>query len=145
MIGFEKLWEGDVTGSSDDITGGTVDLSEYQFLIVHASIKEMDEMTEKEIEALVEKKVNAAVKPLDEALCKAIKGLENKVYTNLAELPTWAQPVVDRLMAEGIITGDGTGKLHLTDRDLVTAAMVDKLRLAVIEKVHDLLLSGQRQ
>lgn len=35
MIGFEKLWEGDVTGSSDDITGGTVDLSEYQFLIVH--------------------------------------------------------------------------------------------------------------
>lgn len=35
MVGFEKLWEGDVTGSSDDITGGTVDLSEYNFLLIH--------------------------------------------------------------------------------------------------------------
>lgn len=95
-------------------------------------VKEDNEMTEKEIEALVEKKVNEAVKPLDEALCKAIRGLEGKVYTTVAELPTWAQPVVDRLMSEGIITGDGSGKLHLTDRDLVTAAMVDKLWLAVI-------------
>lgn len=95
-------------------------------------VKEENEMTEKEIEAMVEKKVNEAVKPLDDALGKAIQGLEDKVYTNLAELPVWAQPAVERLMTEGIITGDGTGKLHLTDRDLVTAAMVDKLWLAVI-------------
>lgn len=99
-------------------------------------VKEENEMSEKEIEALVEKKVNEAVdkavKPLDEALGKAIQGLEGKVYTNLAELPAWAQPVVERLMTEGIITGDGSGKLHLTDRDLVTAAMVDKLWLAVM-------------
>lgn len=95
-------------------------------------VKEENEMTEKEIEAMVEKKVNEAVKPLDDALGKAIQGLEDKVYTNLAELPVWAQPVVERLMTEGIITGDGSGKLHLTDRDLVTAAMVDKLWLAVI-------------
>lgn len=99
-------------------------------------VKEENEMDEKAVNELVDKKVNEAVdkavKPLDEALGKAIQGLEDKVYTNLAELPVWAQPVVERLMTEGIITGDGSGKLHLTDRDLVTAAMVDKLWLAVM-------------
>lgn len=99
-------------------------------------VKDENGMDEKEIEALVEKKVkdavDAAVKPLDDALGKAIRGLEDKVYTNLSELPPWARPVVKRLMDAGIITGDGTGKLHLTDRDLVTAAMVDKLRLELV-------------
>lgn len=95
-------------------------------------VKEDNEMTEKEIRAMVDAAVDEKIKPLDEALCKAIQGLEGKIYTTVAELPAWARPVVERLMDEGIITGDGTGKLHLTDRDLVTAAMVDKLWLAVI-------------
>ncbi len=130
--------EGNTSVTSDD-NGGAVMRRNRRWNVIMAvarpdyeSVKEMDEMSEKEIKALVdaavEEKVNEAVKPLDEALCKAIRGLEDKVYTNLAELPAWAQPVVERLMAEGIITGDGTGKLRLTDRDLVTAAMVDKLR-----------------
>lgn len=101
-------------------------------------VKEENEMDEKAINALVDKKVkeavDKAVKPLDDALCKAIQGLEGKVYTKVSELPPWAKPVVMRLMDAGIITGDGTGKLHLTDRDLVTAAMVDKLWLAVVGK-----------
>ena len=99
-------------------------------------VKEENEMDEKAVNELVDKKVkeavDKAVKPLDEALGKAIKGLENKVYTTVSEVPPWARPVVKRLVNAGIITGDGSGKLHLTDRDLVTAAMVDKLWLAVI-------------
>lgn len=34
MVGFVKLWEGDVTGPSSDVTGGAVDPSEYQVLLV---------------------------------------------------------------------------------------------------------------
>lgn len=38
-LGLQKLWEGDVhlTGSTDDLTGGAVDPSEYFLLIVHCT------------------------------------------------------------------------------------------------------------
>lgn len=38
-LGLQNLWEGDVhlTGSTDDLTGGAVDPSEYIFLIVHCT------------------------------------------------------------------------------------------------------------
>lgn len=94
-------------------------------------VKEDYEMTEKEIQTMVNKAVEKAVKPLDDALTKA---LTEKVYTTVDELPAWARPAVERLMDEEIIQGDGTGKLHLTDQDLVTAAMVDKLWLALIAR-----------
>lgn len=142
--GYVYTIEGNTSGASGVVSnGGGVCRKKYKLNSANIGgygrpdwslVKEDNKMTEKEIEALVEKKVNEAVKPLDEALCKAIREMEDKVYTNLAELPAWAQPVVDRLMTEGIITGDGTGKLHLTDRDLVTAAMVDKLWRAVVGK-----------
>ncbi len=68
-----------------------------------------------------------------ELITEAVQKLTPKVYTTLEELPDWAQPMVQRLLDEGIIQGDGTGKLHLTDHDLGTVSMVDK----VIQKMEN--------
>lgn len=95
-------------------------------------------MTNNEVKKLVEDTVKAAVdeaiKPLDNALANAILGLQvaQAEYHNVAELPAWAQPAVTRLKEAGIITGDGKHEINLTDKDLVTAAMVDKLWLAIV-------------
>lgn len=100
--------------------------------------KEKCEMTNNEVKKLVEDTVKAAVdeaiKPLDNALANAILGLQvaQAEYHNVAELPAWAQPAVTRLKEAGIITGDGKHEINLTDKDLVTAAMVDKLWLAIV-------------
>lgn len=67
------------------------------------------DMTREDVQALVDAAVQA-VKP--------------KVYTALAEVPKWAQGLVGRAMDAGIIKGDGTGKLNLTDQDLKTLSMM---------------------
>lgn len=130
--------EGNTSVTSDD-NGGAVMRRDRRWNVIMAvarpdyeSVKEEWEMTKEEIEALVGERVRTAV-------AEAVLALEPRVYTRAEELPAWARPVVERLMAGGIVTGDGTGKLHLTDRDLVAAAMVDKLWLAAGKGVsgHD--------
>lgn len=51
---------------------------------------------------------------------------EMKVYTALAEVPAWAQPLVTSAQKAGLITGDGNGKLNLTDETLRTLAILSK-------------------
>ena len=68
-----------------------------------------EDMTKEETQALIDEAVEAA-KP--------------KVYTTLAEVPKWAQGLVERAISEGIIKGNGAGKLHLTDDNLVNLQML---------------------
>lgn len=77
---------------------------------VAAKMKGEKDMTKEETQALIAEAVEAA-KP--------------KVYTALAEVPDWAQKLVQRAMGVGIIKGDGSGKLNLTDQDLKTLSMLD--------------------
>lgn len=78
--------------------------------------KEENEMTKKEVNELV-----------DEKLAEAAP----KTYYTVAKLPGWAQASVDRLLDAGIITGDGEHEINLTDNDLRTVSMVDKLFLMI--------------
>lgn len=77
-------------------------------------LKGVAEMTKEEIRQLVEAAVEAA-KP--------------KVYTDLAQVPEWAQVLVGRAMDAGIIKGDGGGRLHLTDDNLVSLQMLANARV----------------
>lgn len=74
--------------------------------------KEEIEMTKSEVEAMVAEAVKAALEP--------------KRYHKVSELP-WGRDAVERLREAGIIQGDGRSEINLTDADLVTVAMVDKL------------------
>lgn len=71
--------------------------------------KEEDDMTKEEVQKLVEAAV-AAARP--------------KVYTDLAQVPEWAQALVGRAMDAGILHGSGGGRLHLTDDNLVSLQML---------------------
>ena len=53
-----------------------------------------------------------------------IDAAKPKVYTTLAEIPKWAQGLVQRAISEGVINGDGAGKLRLTDDNLVNLQML---------------------
>lgn len=61
--------------------------------------------------------------------------LEPKRYHKVSELP-WGRDAVERLRDAGIIGGDGEHEINLTERDLVTVAMVDKLRLAMLGEME---------
>ena len=92
-------------------------------------VKEEDEMTEKEIKTMVDAAVEEKIKPLNDALAKAIKELHPESYTTVDELPDWARPVVERLMDAGVIKGDGVHEINLSSGtlNLGTAAALDKL------------------
>lgn len=57
-------------------------------------------------------------------IAEAVEAAKPKVYTTLAEVPKWAQGLVQRAVSEGVIKGDGAGKLHLTDDNLVNLQML---------------------
>lgn len=113
-------------------------------------------MTNEEVKELIQQEVaaetakleakNAAeliqlVQTLSEQIVRVSQELRAeltpKVYTTVDELPAWAQPVVQHLLDKGILHGDGTGKLYLTDRDLVTASMVKELSEAGADKTFN--------
>lgn len=95
--------------------------------------KEEVEMTEKEVKELVAGEVQSAVAPLMEELAAIKTAVTPKRYHKVAELP-WGRDTVERLRAAGIIQGDGKNEINLTDADLVTASMVDKLRLEFLDE-----------
>lgn len=72
-------------------------------------LEEVD-MTREETQALIDATVKSATP---------------KVYTGPAEVPKWAQGLVGKAKDAGIIKGDGSGKLNLTDQDLKTLSMLD--------------------
>lgn len=134
--------EGNTSVTSDD-NGGAVMRRNRKWSCIMAvarpayeTVREEIEMTEKEIQALVDKAVEKAVKPLDAALGKAIQELYPKNYTKVDELPDWAKPVVERLMDAGVIKGDGVHEINLSSGtlNLGTAAALDKLRLEMVGK-----------
>lgn len=71
-----------------------------------ARLEGENDMTKKEVQALIE-----AAKP--------------QVYTDVSQVPKWAQGLVRRAVEGGIIKGDGSGRLNLTDQDLKTLSMLD--------------------
>lgn len=119
--------EGNTSVTSDD-NGGAVMRRARRWSLVMAvarpdyeSGKEEKEMTEKEVKTLVAEAVHAAVEP--------------KRYHKVSELP-WGRDAVERLREAGIIGGDGVNEINLTDADLVTVSMVDKLRLAMLGEME---------
>ncbi|WP_243255322.1 peptidoglycan recognition protein family protein [Lawsonibacter faecis] len=70
---------------------------------------EGSEMTRQEVQALVD---------------EAVRSAQPRVYTDMDEVPKWAQGLVRRAVETGIIRGDGAGRLHLTDDLLVTLQMM---------------------
>ena len=67
------------------------------------------DMTKEEVQKLVEAAVAAA---------------QPRVYTDLAQVPEWAQGLVGRAMDAGILHGSGGGRLRLTDDNLVSLQML---------------------
>lgn len=139
--------EGNTSVTSDD-NGGAVMRRNRKWNVImavarpdYASIKEMDEMTEQEIKALVdaavEEKVNEAVdkavKPLDEALGKAIKELTLETYKRIEDVPEYWQEEIAALVKVGAIKGDGTGNLNLTETESKVLAVVARVVLGVGE------------
>lgn len=59
----------------------------------------------------------------------AIKGAQPKVYTSVQTCPEWARETVQAAVESGVLHGDGTGKLHLTDDNLITLQMLYNLKL----------------
>lgn len=95
-------------------------------------VKEENEMSEKEINDLVDKRVEAAVKaaiePMEKMMDKLIKGVFPKVYTTEEALPDWAKPAVRNLKLAGVIKGDGVNEIALVDgvMNLGTAAALSR-------------------
>lgn len=56
-----------------------------------------------------------------------------QVYHQVSELPRWAQPSVEQLLAAGILQGDQAGQLQLTDADLKWVSAMARL-LAMVEQ-----------
>ena len=79
---------------------------------VSARMKGEIDMSKDEVQALVDAAVKAAMP---------------KVYTAIDEVPKWAQGLVSRAKDAGIIKGDNSGKLNLTDSDLKTLSMLQRL------------------
>lgn len=73
-----------------------------------------DDMTKEEVQSIV----NAA-----------IKAAQPVVYTSVQECPEWARETVQAAVEAGVLHGDGTGKLHLTDDNLITLQMLYNLEL----------------
>lgn len=94
-------------------------------------VKEEYEMTEKEIKAQVDAAVAEKIKPLDEALNKAIRELAPETYKSIEDVPEFWREEIAALIKAGAIKGDGTGALNLNQ----TAAQV----LAAVARLHDLV------
>lgn len=64
-----------------------------------------------------------------EIVSEAVKTAQPRVYTTVAECPAWARNTVQSAIDADVLNGDGTGKLHLTDDNLLTLQMLYNLKL----------------
>lgn len=126
--------EGNTSLTSNDNGGAVMRRSRRWGLIMavarpdYESVKEEAEMTEKDVKALVAEMARELSQNIVQSCAEVKAALEPKRYHKVADLP-WGWDAVERLRAAGIIQGDGKNEISLTDADLVTVAMVDKLRL----------------
>lgn len=77
--------------------------------------------------------MDKAVKPLDEALGKAIKELTLETYKRIEDVPEYWQEEIAALVKVGAIKGDGTGNLNLTETESKVLAVVARVVLGVGE------------
>ena len=68
-------------------------------------------MTKDEIQAMIDAAVTAA---------------RPQVYTSVEECPEWARETVQRAVDCGVLQGNQSGALHLTDDNLVNLQMLRK-------------------
>lgn len=81
--------------------------------------KEEENLTKEETQALIQTAVNTLEKKLTERL----EAEKKRVYHRAEEVPDWSREALTELMREGIVKGDGSGDLNLTE---------DMLRLLVM-------------
>lgn len=85
--------------------------------------QEEDAMTEERVREIVAEELARLLPP-------------RRVYHQVSELPQWARPSVELLLAAGILQGDQAGQLQLTDDDLKwVSAMARLLELLEIGQV----------
>lgn len=85
--------------------------------------QEEDTMTEERVRQIVAEELERLLPP-------------RRVYHQVSEIPQWAQPSVEQLLAAGILQGDPSGQLQLTDEDLKwVSAMSRMLTLVEIGEV----------
>lgn len=108
------------TGTESDANGGHVMRRKrplgYVGGVARPWYKEEDDMTEDQVRKIVQTAVDTAV-----------KSLQPKVYTSLAEIPAWAKALVARAVSDKVVKGDGSGGLRLTDDNLVSLQMLYNL------------------
>lgn len=128
--------EGNTSATSDD-NGGAVMRRTRRWGVIMAvarpayeTIKEDNGMTKKEIEDLVKATVEKEIKPLNDALAKAIKELYPTTYTQIDKVPPWAKKAVNHLIQAGIIEGDGVHEINLTS---------GAMNLGTVSALHRLL------
>ena len=81
---------------------------------VNKKIEEDRDLTKAEVQAVVN---------------EAIKATQPTVYISVQECPTWSRCAVQAAQNAGVLRGDDTGKLHLTDDNLITLQMLYNLGL----------------
>lgn len=62
-------------------------------------------------------------------VAESIKAAQPAVYTTVDECPAWARTTVQAAINADVLNGDGSGKLHLTDDNLLTLQMLYNLNL----------------
>lgn len=117
--GFINTIDGN-TSTQSDANGGEVMRRKralsYVGGVARPRYEEGTDLTEDQVRKIVQDAVDAAV-----------KNLQPKVYTGFAEVPGWAQGLVKRALDDKVLKGDGSGKLHLTDDNLVDLQMLYNL------------------
>lgn len=76
--------------------------------------QEEDAMTEERVRQIVAEELARLLPP-------------RRVYHQVSELPQWARPSVELLLAAGILQGDQAGQLQLTDDDLKWVSAMARL------------------
>lgn len=76
--------------------------------------QEEDAMTEERVREIVAEELARLLPP-------------RRVYHQVSELPQWARPSVELLLAAGILQGDQAGQLQLTDDDLKWVSAMARL------------------
>ena len=82
--------------------------------------KEEETVTEEQVRRIVTEELEHRLPP-------------ERIYTRVDELPQWARPGVQQLLAAGILQGDETGQLRLTDDDLKWVSAMARL-LQLVEE-----------
>lgn len=129
--------EGNTSITSDD-DGGAVMRRERKWGQIMAvgrpkwpeDAKEENGMTKDEIKVLVKAEVAEAMKDVTATIAAAVREAMPTVYHSLEEMPEWYRDTIRELVAKGVLKGDSTGDLKLSEEMcrvlVVVGRMMDK-------------------